>query len=35
MVSTILTLVILPTMYSLIDDLAAYMKRTVATVRGV
>ena len=35
MVSTILTLVILPTVYSLIDDLAAYMKRTVATVRGV
>ncbi len=34
MVSTILTLVILPTVYSLIDDLATYMKRTVATVRG-
>ena len=34
MVSTILTLVILPTVYSLMDDLASYMKRTVATVRG-
>ena len=30
MVSTILTLVILPTVYSLMDDLASYMKRTVA-----
>ncbi len=33
MVSTILTLVLLPTVYSLIDDLASYAKRTAATVR--
>ena len=33
-VSTILTLVILPTVYSLMDDLATYMKRTLATVRS-
>ena len=33
MVSTILTLVLLPTVYSLIDDLAVYVKRTAAAVR--
>ena len=33
-VSTILTLVILPTVYSLMDDLGAYVKRAAALVRA-
>jgi len=33
MVSTVLTLIILPTIYSLMDDLAGYVKRVAATVR--
>ena len=34
MVSTVLTLVILPTIYSLMDDMAAFAKRVAATVRA-
>ena len=32
-VSTILTLVLLPTVYSLMDDLSLFTKRVVATAR--
>ena len=31
----LLTLVILPTIYSLMDDLANYVRRTVATARVI
>jgi HAE1 family hydrophobic/amphiphilic exporter-1 len=34
-VSTIMTLVILPTVYSLMDDLSGYAKRVVAVAKGV
>ena len=33
-VSTIMTLVILPTVYSLMDDLSGYAKRVVAVAKG-
>jgi HAE1 family hydrophobic/amphiphilic exporter-1 len=33
-VSTVLTLVILPTVYSLMDDLSRYVKRVAASVRA-
>jgi HAE1 family hydrophobic/amphiphilic exporter-1 len=31
--STILTLILLPTVYSLMDDLSFWIKRTIATAR--
>ena len=33
-ISTILTLVLLPTMYSLLDDLSQFTRRVVAVARG-
>jgi HAE1 family hydrophobic/amphiphilic exporter-1 len=33
-VSTVLTLVLMPTVYSLMDDLSGYAKRVLASVRS-